>query len=228
YFQELGRLAGVWVVRQGLMRFALPITTGTKPGVADYLPSPHGLPGFAAPVEQEYPALTPYIDLADGRTIVATDGADHIQASPDGQQLRVRWNRWAMVGNKSGELVDVGLSTEVIWRLKKNTLTREETLTATRPVNIQRWSLAVPTTYSITGMKANKQSRIDLFASTESRLEVEMEEINVPVTQRTESTENTPRGLGIHGAIPLHLVFESKNIVAVPSQPLRSKLTLTV
>ena len=73
FFREKGdRVAGVWVVRQSpSMRFALPITTGTRPGVADYLPAPHGLPGFAVPVEQNVPALVPYLELEDGRTIVA-------------------------------------------------------------------------------------------------------------------------------------------------------------
>ena len=79
------RSAGVWLVRQGALRFALPITTGTKPGVADYLPAPYGLAGFAAPVEQVYPSLAPYLELEDGRTIVATDGADMIEPSSDGQ-----------------------------------------------------------------------------------------------------------------------------------------------
>ena len=65
FFREQGdRVAGVWVVRQSpSMRFALPITTGTRPGVADYLPAPHGLPGFAVPVEQNVPALVPYLEL---------------------------------------------------------------------------------------------------------------------------------------------------------------------
>ncbi len=56
FFRRGDRPAGVWLVRQGPLRFALPITTGTKPGVADYLPAPHGLPGFVAPVEQTVPA----------------------------------------------------------------------------------------------------------------------------------------------------------------------------
>ena len=64
------REAGVWLVRQGSFRFALPITTGPKPGLSDYLPVPHGLPGFAAPVEQVYPVLVPFIELADGRTVI--------------------------------------------------------------------------------------------------------------------------------------------------------------
>src|SRR5690349_11437489 len=63
------RSAGVWVVRDGALRFALPITTGPKPGISDYLPAPYGLAGFAAPVEQIYPVLTPQIELADGRVI---------------------------------------------------------------------------------------------------------------------------------------------------------------
>lgn len=49
FFRRRGRLAGVWIVRSGVLSFTLPITTGTKPGVADYLPAPHGLPGFESP-----------------------------------------------------------------------------------------------------------------------------------------------------------------------------------
>jgi len=110
----------------------LPITTGTRPGVADYLPAPHGLPGFAVPVEQDVPALVPYLELADGRTVVATDGADEIHPSADGRELRALWRRWAQVGTKSGQLVDPGVTSEVRWTLRSDTieLTRSETLTA--------------------------------------------------------------------------------------------------
>src|ERR1041384_1157907 len=82
------RSAGVWVVRQGALRFALPITTGPKPGLSDYLPAPHGLPGFAAPVEQTYPVMVPYVELSHGRTVVATEGADSIVPSTDGKSLK--------------------------------------------------------------------------------------------------------------------------------------------
>src|SRR6266852_6239986 len=84
FFRRGDRPAGVWLVRQGSIYFTVPITTGTKPGVADYLPAPHGLPGFANPVEQVYPSLTPFVELADGRVIVATDGADEIEPAVDG------------------------------------------------------------------------------------------------------------------------------------------------
>src|SRR5678815_808430 len=130
------RSAGVWVVRQGALRFALPITTGPKPGMSDYLPAPHGLPGFAAPVEQIYPVLTPYVELADGRTVVATDGADVIEPASNGLSLRVRWNKWAVVGTPSGKVQDVGLTSEVVWAIENGTLTREERFSSKGPVSI--------------------------------------------------------------------------------------------
>lgn len=119
FFRSDGeRQAGVWVVRRDRVRFALPITTGTRPGVGDYLPAPHGLAGFAAPVEQNLPALVPYLELADGRTLVAGDGADEIHPSADGRELRAVWRRWARIGAKAGELDDPGLSSEVRWTLR--------------------------------------------------------------------------------------------------------------
>jgi hypothetical protein len=227
--QSPERSAGVWVVRQGALRFALPITTGTKPGVADYLPSPHGLPGFTAPVEQTSPALTPYIQLEDGRVIVATDGADAIEPASDGQLLRVRWNRWSVVGSKPGELVDVGLSSEVVWRIEKETLIREETLTAKQPLKIRRWWLAVPTTYENVETRLVENVRADLFTSKEGSLEVKMLAASFPITTSIFAPGNSPLGRGVHGAIPLHLVFESTNSPVVqPNKPLHCRLELTV
>jgi hypothetical protein len=228
YFKQSGRLAGVWVVRQGMMRFALPITTGTKPGVADYLPSPHGLPGFAAPVEQVYPALTSFIDLADGRTIVATDGADLIEPAADGQSLHVRWNRWAGVGSKSGDLIDVGLICDVTWRIKDKKFTREETLTATRPIEIKQWRLAVPITYTIAGTKGTKIRRFDKFASATGSLEAEMQETTFPIETSIVTVGDTPEGRGVHGAIPLHLFYESRTLRVEPGRPQHTKLVITL
>src|SRR5258706_4055745 len=91
FFRRGDRPAGVWLVRQGSIYFTLPIVAGTKPGVADYLPAPHGLPGFANPVEQVYASMVPFLELADGRVIVATDGADEIEPGADGRSLRVVW-----------------------------------------------------------------------------------------------------------------------------------------
>jgi len=228
FFRKNNRLAGVWIVRQGALRFALPITTGPKPGVADYLPVPYGLPGFSAPVEQVYPALTAFVELDDGRTIVATDGADLIEPSPDNQSLRVRWNRWALVGAPSGQLVDVGLTSEIIWRINKDTLTREETLSANKPLKIHSWRLAVPTTYEHVETLLNNKTRADRFSSKEGSLEVSMVQASFPVTTELFAAGNSPLGRGVKGAIPLHTVFESHNLRVQPGSPLRTRLALAV
>jgi hypothetical protein len=222
------RSAGVWVVRQGSLRFALPITTGPKPGVADYLPVPYGLAGFAAPVEQIYPALTPYLELEDGRTIVTTDGADLIEPSLNGQTLHVRWNRWAVVGAKPGELIDPGLTSDVLWSIKDNTLTRQEILTATQPLNVRRWKLAVPTTHANVETGSSNNIRVDKFTSNEGSLEVKMLDASFHVTARLFATGDGPLGRGVRGAIPLHLIFESSNLRVQPGNPIRCDLALTV
>src|SRR5215510_3127142 len=175
------RSAGVWVVRQGLLRFALPITTGPKPGMSDYLPAPHGLPGFAAPVEQIYPALTAYVELADGRTVVATDGADVIEPGTDGRSLRVRWTRWAVVGTSSGKVQDVGLVSEVVWRIENGTLTREETLSSKGAVSVRRWRLAVPSTYDQVETDVIKGVRVDSFRSDKGSLDVSLLSASFPL-----------------------------------------------
>jgi hypothetical protein len=222
------RSAGVWVVRQGMLRFALPITTGPKPGMSDYLPAPHGLPGFAAPVEQIYPALTPYVELADGRTVVATDGADVIEPGADGRSLRVRWTRWAVVGTPAGKVQDVGLTSEVVWRIEKGTLTREETLSSNQPVSIRRWWLAVPTTHDEVETENDKGMRVDRFKSSKGTLDVRMSGANFPLKASITATGNSALGRGVHGAIPLHLVFEARDVSVQNGSPLKYMLILKI
>jgi hypothetical protein len=217
------RSAGVWVVRQGDLRFALPITTGPRPGISDYLPAPYGLPGFAAPVEQSYPVVTPYMELADGRVVVATDGADEIEPAADGRSLRVRWNRWAVVGKKSGELQDVGLSSEVVWRIENGTLVREETLSSKEAVTIKSWRMAVPSTH-------NKVENTDLktrFMSKAGSLEVNFSAAMFNPHASIVAAGDGPLGRGVKGAIPLHLTLEAQNIVVEPKRPLKYRLTMT-
>ena len=216
------RAAGVWVVRQGELRFALPITTGPKPGISDYLPAPYGLPGFAAPVEQTYPVATPYLELADGRVVVATDGADEIEPGADGRSLRVRWNRWAVVGTKSGQLQDVGLTSEVVWRIENGTLVREETLSSKQPVTIKSWRMAVPSTHD----RFEVTDGVYQFASNAGSLAIHMYGTNFNLRTSLEAAGNGPLGRGVRGAIPLHLVFQAQNIVVNPQKPLTFKLSL--
>lgn len=222
------RVAGVWVVRQGALRFALPITTGPRPGISDYLPAPYGLAGFAAPVEQVYPVLTPQLELADGRVVVAGDGADVIEPASDGRSLHGRWTRWAVVGKKSGELQDVGLTSEVAWRIESGVLVREETLSSKQPVNIRRWWMAVPTSHDRVETDTVSGSRIDRFSSKRGKLTVQLLDATFPVQAAIKAAGDSPLGKGVHGAIPLHLVFESKSLTVSPDKPLKFKVMLGV
>ena len=220
------RSAGVWVVRQGALRFALPITTGPKPGMSDYLPAPHGLLGFAAPVEQIYPSLVPYIELADGRTVVAGDGADVIEPARDGRSLRVRWTRWAVIGKPSGKVEDVGLTSEVVWRIEKGTLVRDETLSSKQPVSIRRWRLAIPSTHNDFDMDDAEAK--DCSGSNHQR---ELSTSCLVQTFRFKrsivAAGEMAIGRGVHGAIPLHLVYEARDINVSARGPLKCRLALT-
>ena len=219
------RSAGVWVVRQGVLRFALPITTGPKPGVSDYLPAPYGLPGFAAPVEQIYPSLVPYVELEDGRTVVAGDGADVIEPSSDGRSLRVRWTKWSVIGKPSGTVEDVGLTSEVVWRIEKGTLVRDETLSSKQPVGIRRWRLAIPSTHNDFDMEMLKRGAIR-FQSSKGALDVVFG-ADFPTQAKLIAAGDTAIGRGVHGAIPLHLVYEARDVNVSPRSPVKYRLTLT-
>jgi len=222
------RAAGVWLVRQGALRFALPITTGPKPGVSDYLPAPHGLPGFAAPVEQTYPVFVPYLELADGRVVVATDGADEIIPAADGKSVRARWNNWSVVGTKSGTLADVGLVSEVVWRIDNGIVSREETLSSTQPVTVRRWQIVVPSSYGKVVTETINGARIDRFSSSEGTLAAQLSGATFPVNVSIIASGNGSMGRGVKGAIPLHLIFEAHDLTVQSGKPLKYKLSLSV
>jgi hypothetical protein len=228
FFDETNaRKEGVWLVRQGYLKFALPITVGTKPAIADYLPAPFGLAGFANPVEEVYPSLVPFLEMADGKIYAASDGADEIEPSNDGQSLKVVWRRWARVGSKSGEQFDTGFSSEVRWRIEGNTLVREETLTANKDTIIKSWRVAVPVTADKTRFEMNGKTRIDFFEGSGGVLAASVFadwETEIDLT----ATGDSRLGKGTLGAIPLHLVYSTENLVLRANQPRRWKLTLTV
>ncbi len=220
FFRQGDRPAGVWLVRQGPIYFTLPITTGTKPGVADYLPAPHGLPGFANPVEQVYPAMAPFLELADGRVIAATDGADEIAPAADGKSLRVVWRRWALIGSKAGQLVDPHITSEVIWHLEGSKLTRDETLRSTELITIRRWWIAVPTTAAHNEWSLVSGRRMDHFAAfDQNRTDLSITGwSDWPLKISLLATGDTALGRGARGAIPLHLIYESRNLRLEPNR----------
>jgi hypothetical protein len=226
WFRRGDRSAGVWLVRQGGLRFALPITTGTKAGIADYLAAPHGLPGFAVPVEQFVPAAVPYLELADGRVIAAADGADTITPATDGRSLVATWRRWVVVGGEPATFVEPGLATEVSWRIEGTTVIRRERMTAAAPVTIRRLSMAIPSTADRVSTRFEGRERIDRLSGPDGALEVVV--TGLPVRGAARATGNTALGKGARGPVPLILEFEATDLAVTPDQPLDWILTTTV
>jgi hypothetical protein len=136
--------------------------------------------------------------------------------------LRVRWNRWAVVGTKSGELWDPGLACEVIWRIENGALVREETLSSKQPVTIKNWRMVVPSTHDRVETTDGKIR----FNSKDGSLEVQISGTNFNPRASIIAAGDGPLGRGVHGAIPLHLVFEAKDVVVNPQQPIKYRLLL--
>jgi hypothetical protein len=216
-------------VRQGPVKFALPITTATRPGVADYLPAPHGLAGFAAPVEQVVPALVPFLQLSSGDTIVAADGADSIDASPDARRVTARWNRWARIGAKPTEWVRPAVSTEVEWRLDGRAIIRTERLTVSDPMRVSRWRVVVPSTAVRSTTETASGVRIDTLSGREGTLLVSVPHSSWPITATVRAAPgDTPLGRGARGAVPLHLEYEARDFALTPGASASWTLRLEV
>ncbi len=226
FFRRGTRPAGVWLVREGPLRFALPITTGTKPGVADYLPAPHGLPGFAAPVEQIVAAGASFIELLDGRVLVGTDGADDIQPSDDGRALTVTWRRFAVVGTKSGELTEPGLTLSVKWQIEGATLRRTETLSSPTDIALRRLWFTIPSTATSHAVVESAGARGIRLVSSEGSLFAQVDgDLPMVTTVRTEG--DGPLGRGARGAVPIHVQLEATGPAVQAGQPRTWSLRLT-
>lgn len=208
---------GVWLVRQGKLRFALPITVGTKPAIADYLPAPFGLSGFSAPVEEVYPSFVPFLTLDDGQTYAAADGADSITPGEDGRSLKFSNHRWARIGSKSGERFENGLTSDVEFVIKDGRLIRRETVTASRSITIERWRFVLPTTAS--SIEPSASGRSFELTSREGDQSV-IFVVPEPVKFTIMATGDSRLGKGVLGAIPLHLIAEQTNIKLIAGQKL--------
>jgi hypothetical protein len=224
FFRHGDRPAGVWLVRQGPMYFTLPITTGTKPGVADYLPAPHGLAGFANPVEQVYASLVPFLQLADGRTLVTTDGADEVEPGADGKSLRVVWRRWALLDKKAGEFIEPHISSEVVWRIDGSTLTRDETLRSDQDITLYRWWVAVPSTLNRVMQSAGSE-RQDLLMDENSGLLVTVK-ADWPVDVSSWVPGDSALGRGARRPVLLHLIYESPHLHLPARQDMHWRMTI--
>ncbi len=228
YFRDgPGRKFGVWVVRQGNLHFALPFVTGPKAATSDYEPAPHGFPGFAVPVEKIYPCLVPFLELEDGRTIAPADGADEIRPALDGKSVTAFWKRWVLAGSKAGETVDSALVSEVTWSLQGNSLHRVESLIASKPLKIRRLWLAIPSSNSHFETVELGDTRIQRLTSNGTTLDVQVNHSDWPVLISAFATGDDPLGRGDRGAIPLHVILESKNISLVPGALESWEITLS-
>ncbi|HMT06632.1 MAG TPA: hypothetical protein PKA82_01405 [Pyrinomonadaceae bacterium] len=218
---------GVWLVRRGNLKFALPITVGTKPGMSDYLAAPYGLAGFANPVEQVYPALVPFIELDDGKTYVASEGSTQIQRSKDGHSLRVIWQKWGRVGSKSGERFDIGITSEVFWQINGNKLERYETLTASKDIKIKRWWFAVTSTADKVRTETIGSTRTDILEGVEGILKVTAT-ADWPISNSVLASGDSKLSKGVLRAIPLHLIYSSENLFLKANKKMSWKLDLEV
>jgi hypothetical protein len=217
WFRRGERPAGAWLVREGPLRFALPITTGTTAGVADYLPAPHGQPGFAAPVEQLMPALVPFFELADGRVIVATDGADAIEPSADGRSLLATWRRFAVVGGATGSFVEPGFTTRVSWRVEGAALVRSETLSAERDLGL-RFRVSLPSTARKAAPVVRDGRQGQRFESADGVLEVSYA-APFALSAGVSGLGDEPLGRGARGAVPTHLNLEAREVRLAAGRP---------
>ena len=156
------------------------------------------------------------------------DGADEINPSSDGRSLRVVWRRWALAGSKPGSLVDPHITSEVAFSINGTTLVREESLTATEPVTIRRWRFAVPTTAARIGQQSNESRKWTKLESQEGVLEVEKPTADWPLTETVVATADTRLGRGPRLGIPLHLVYESRDIRLEARRPVRWRFAMRV
>ena len=222
-----GRKFGVWVVRQGSIHFALPFVTGPLAATSDYEPVPDRFPGLAVPVEKIYPCLVPFLELADGRTIAAMDGADEIEAAADGKSVTAVWKRWVVPGAKAGAVVDIGLVSEVTWTLQGNTLRRVESLAASKELKVRRLWLALPTQYDHLQTSSLQGVRIDRLISESKSLEVQVSNSNWPFEISAYATGNDPLGRGDRGPLPMHLILQTGSFSLTPAMPKHWELSLT-
>ncbi|HKY03629.1 MAG TPA: hypothetical protein VJQ56_02000, partial [Blastocatellia bacterium] len=133
---------------------------------------------------------------------------------------------WALIGAKSGELIAPYLMSEVTWRIDGATLTREETLTASRPLTIRRWWVAVPTTATRVSQQSYEGQRWARLESNDGILEVLSPVADWPVTESIVAPGDGPLGRGPRIAVPLHLAYESRNVRLEAGRPVRWRIAL--
>ena len=225
YFAKGEKKEGVWLFREAKLRFALPITVGTKPAIADYLPAPFGISGFSAPVEEVYPSFVPFVTLADKKTYAAADGADSITPGADAHSLSISNTKWAQKDSKSGERFEIGLRSDVEFIAKNGVLTRRETVTATRDVEIAAWKFAFPSTATSAKETISKGVRTFDLEGREGRTTVSFK-LNEGGDIRIVAAGDGKLSKGVLGAIPLHLIAEKAGFKLAAGQKISWEISV--
>lgn len=219
------RQFGVWLVRQGKFQFALPITTGTKPAIADYLPAPFGLPGFSVPVEEVYPAFASFFELSDGKIYATSEGADLIEPGADGKSLKIHYQKWGQIGSISGKVFETGLTSVIEFKFENNKLIRREILTANRDLEIKNWKFALPTTADKVKNTVSGDNQKYIFEGREGILSVSAN-ADWKMEPYLQATGDSRLGKGVLGAIPMHFILASKDLKLKKAQKISWEITL--
>jgi hypothetical protein len=175
---------------------------------------------FAAPVEQTVPALVPYLELADGKVLIATDGADEINPGEDGRSLRAVWKRWAVRGSKAAQFTDAGLTATVTWNIQGTTITRTESIVASQPKTLRHFSVMFPSYGGRVSTTFMDGRRIDRFESADGVVDVSMLGSSIPLATKLTATGNSALGKGSRGPIPLVLEFDARDVELKPGTTL--------
>jgi hypothetical protein len=155
--------------------------------------------------------MVPFLELPDGKTYLTGDGADEIVPGDDGKSLKVVYRRWSRIGEKSGERVPTGLTSTVEFRIDHNRLLRRETLNADRDVIVKRIRVAIPSTADRERTEINNGNSRVILNGREGVLAVKV--TGDWTTSEVVATGDSRLGKGVLGPIPIHLVYEAKDLV---------------
>jgi len=111
-------------------------------------------------------------------------------------------------------------NSEVSWNLAGTTLTRDETLKSTDPITIRRWWIAVTTTAARNESTLFNGRRTERFTFGTDRTDLSVTGwADWPLKTSLLATGDTALGRGARGAIPMHLVYESRDLRLEPNRP---------
>jgi hypothetical protein len=102
-----------------------------------------------------------------------------------------------------------------------------ESLTSSRPLNVHRLWLAIPSRYDHLETSYLQGNRIYRLISEEKTLEVQVNNSDFPFDISAYATGNDPLGRGDRGPLPLHLILQTKSFSLTPAVPRHWELSLT-